>query len=99
MHPLEDPVYAPVTRPVNGSPHPDVAKWGAASQVRWFQRFWGSSAMPTVLPKDAALYYCQSIEHRGPCCESCYDDVLEGWDDGLFDEHCCCRALHGGALA
>ena len=91
MHPLEDPSYEPAVHPpVNGAPNTDVGKWGPASQMRWFRRFWGTPEMPTVLPSDAALYYCQSLEHRGFCCESCIDDALEGYWD--LAEDCCCRA-------
>lgn len=88
---LDDPAYEPVHRPVGGRPNPVVAKWGARSQVRWFARFWGSEEMPTLRPSDAADFYCSSTEHKGFCCETCLDDVEQGYDN--IDGHCCCRGL------
>lgn len=89
--PLEDAAYEPVARPINGRPNPLVKKWGPRSQLRWFKRFWGSDAMPTLSTADANEYHCSSLEHKGGCCGSCIEDYEMGYDD--LGEHCCCRAL------
>lgn len=47
--------------------------------------------MPTLRPSDAADFYCSSTEHKGFCCETCLDDVEQGYDN--IDGHCCCRGL------
>ena len=89
--PLDDPRYEPRYRPLDGKPHPVVKKWGAASQLRWFQRFWGTDEMPTLYAADVADHYCSSVEHKGSCCDSCIEDREYGFD--AIDEHCCCQAL------
>jgi hypothetical protein len=91
--PLNNPAYNPAHRPILGHPNPTVAKWAPASQLRWFARFWGSDEMPTVYSKEAADYYCSSIQHKGGCCESCMEDIE--YDSAYaIDGACCCRALH-----
>lgn len=87
--PLDDPDYEPVHRPINGRPPAVVAKWGAASQVRWFRRFWDSGELGLIPAPDLAGFYCHSVEHTGPCCISCEYDEYEGY--GCSDR-CCCRA-------
>lgn len=79
--PLEDPAYKPKHPPVNGEIPEVVAKWGAASQLRWFQRFGGQLGKR----RDWDRYYVHSVGHRGPCCTSCEED-------GLFPDRCCCKA-------
>lgn len=39
--------------------------------------------------------------HDGDCCESCEQDIAEGYADDIRFEMCCCRALkpeHNGTL-
>ena len=89
--PLEDPAYVPEHPPVNGVVPDVVAKWGPQSQLRWFRRF-----MNQVTPMRASgwdRFYCNSVEHRGLCCESCAEDAENGY--GSFEEHCCCYAVKG----
>lgn len=85
--PLEDPDYEPRHRPVNGRPPDVVAKWGAASQLRWFRRFPGLR----LTYQEWDSFYCESAQHRGLCCESCLQDAEWGFLDS--DDHCCCRAI------
>lgn len=88
-HPLEDLDYKPRYLPVNGKPNPAVAKWGPASQLRWFRRFWGTVEMPMLFDGDLADFYCSSTEHKGACCPSCIDEQESGY---FYIDDCCCRA-------
>jgi hypothetical protein len=85
--PLDDPAYEPLYRPEAGRPPAVVARWGPASQLRWFRRFWPEMGpLPEDVLKD---FYCHSEEHRGACCSSCLSDE---WDGYLtYDDHCCCN--------
>jgi hypothetical protein len=85
--PLEDPAYEPVHRPVNGRPPEVVARWGAASQLRWFRRF--RDELDPMPAEDWAPFYCSSAEHRGLCCYSCLDELEAGF---RYTDSCCCRA-------
>jgi hypothetical protein len=84
--PLEDPAYGPAHPPLPDGSVPDVVeKWGAASQVRWFERF-----LPALRPQRPdywVRFYIASVHHRGQCCESCVQD------GEVFDDVCCCRGL------
>lgn len=88
--PLDDPDYEPVHRPVNGRPPDVVAKWGAASQLRWFRRFWESGELALLREADLKPFYCHSVEHKGACCISCEYDQYDGYYDM---DGCCCRAI------
>ena len=84
--PLEDPTYTPEHPPIGGIVPDVVAKWGPASQLRWFTRFQGQiKPMPIT---EWARFYCESEQHRGICCQSCIDDG-DTWQDGI----CCCITL------
>lgn len=92
LPPLEDLRYEPAYRPVNGRPPELIARWGAASQLRWFRRFMNELAPEVPL----APFYCHSAEHRGPCCDSCVSE----WEDGhAYADACCCRAVDTAASA
>lgn len=84
--PLDDPRYQPKHPPV-GDTIPDVvARWGTASQLRWFRRF----GKDLGTRKDWGLYHCQSEHHLDLCCYSCADDTLTG--HGVTEDgYCCCR--------
>jgi hypothetical protein len=89
--PLDDPDYEPVHQPINGRPPEVIAKWGAASQLRWFRRFWDELGDRNGLVPEAVLapFYCHSAYHRGPCCNSCMSDQEDGY---YYTDSCCCRA-------
>jgi hypothetical protein len=84
---LDDPNYQPVHRPSRGRPPEVVAKWGAASQRRWFLRF--REELAPCTEKDLAPFYCDSVEHRGLCCASCRSEQDDGY---YYTDSCCCRA-------
>lgn len=86
--PLEDPNYDPIHKPVDGRPPAVVAKWGSASQLRWFRRFWGD--LVPMKESELADFYCESGQHKGLCCISC---VQEQYDGYAYTEGCCCRAV------
>lgn len=88
--PLEDPGYEPVHRPENGKPPAIVAKWGAASQVRWFRRFWASKELALLTEQELAPFHCHSTEHKGACCLSCEYDAYDGYSGS--NAGCCCRS-------
>lgn len=79
--PLDDPDYEPKHPPQNGIVPAVVARWAAASQIRWFSRF------RTVLAKrqDWSLFHAESPLHKDWCCWRCRD--VEYWDG----DECCCR--------
>jgi hypothetical protein len=84
--PLEDPTYEPKHPPVGGGVPPVVAKWGPRSQVRWFRRF----AQQLSPRRDWDRFFCSSVEHVGPCCFSCDEELMQG--EGVqLDGWCCCR--------
>jgi hypothetical protein len=88
LAPLDDPAYEPVHRPVNGRPPAVVAKWGAASQLRWFRRFRDELVFPL---DEWEQFHCSSPAHRGLCCVSC----LEEREAGYYDtDGCCCMGLY-----
>lgn len=87
--PLEDPKYDPVHKPIDRRPPAVVAKWGPASQLRWFRRFWDE--ITPVKESELADFYCHSDQHRGPCCASC---ISEQWDGYYYTDGCCCLAVH-----
>jgi hypothetical protein len=91
--PLEDPDYRPLHPPgPRGEIPAVVAKWAAASQLRWFRRFTGQlGRFPGAV---WARFHCASPDHLGLCCDSCLDDQQEGY--GL-DDRCCCRATKADA--
>lgn len=82
--PLDDPTYQPKHPPIDGQIPGVVAKWGPASQLRWFRRF-GSQL---GVRRDWDQFYCHSEHHRGLCCFSCEDEGDLGVQGG---GHCCCR--------
>lgn len=88
LAPLDDPTYAPAHPPVNGRVPEIVAKWAAASQLRWFARF--SGELTPALAADWEPFHCSSDAHRGVCCASCLSDEEDGYWDGPT---CCCKAL------
>lgn len=91
LPPLENPAFEPEHPPVDGRVPVVVARWGAASQLRWFARFFDALAPMPLSHWD--LFYCVSAEHRGTCCPSCLQDRA----DGNFNlDECCCRALKEG---
>ena len=88
--PLEDPTYVPEHPPVDGKIPPVVEKWGAASQLRWFDRFWDDL---DPQPRSVWLrFYCSTVAHKGGCCNSCVEDSTMGYEDG-DGGYCCCREL------
>jgi hypothetical protein len=97
--PLDDPSYDPVHKPVGGRIPEVVARWGAASQLRWFRRFRAevnrqrdalTVAERNALPRDLDEYYIDSEHHRGSCCYSCFDEFEYG-TGVMMDGWCCCR--------
>lgn len=84
--PLDDPQYVPQHPPVQGIVPDVVARWGAPSQLRWFNRF------RTVLApgQDYSHLYSMSAHHPGDCCGSCFDEGNEGYGV-LYDDWCCCQ--------
>jgi hypothetical protein len=87
MTPLEDPAYSPANPPVDGRVPDVVAKWGPASQLRWFNRY--RSQLEPMPPAEWDRFYCTTDDHRGSCCSSCSDDYLNGYS---YVDGCCCRA-------
>ena len=84
--PLDDPTYMPEHPPVDGVIPPVVARWGPASQRRWFRRFWRELADQQGWDS----FYCSSEYHLGSCCYSCGDEAEMG--SGVAqDGWCCCR--------
>lgn len=95
--PLNDPGYEPRVRPTpGGGVPPEILKWGPHSQLRWFHRFCdqlapGSYGGYRLMDRvDLSLYYCDSVQHLGPCCGSCAAD--EEYGGSYFEDQCCCRA-------
>ena len=86
---LDDPAYTPKHPPIGGRVPDVVAKWGAASQLRWFRRFWDDLSRSTLQAKALEPFYCQSEEHRGACCISCLQEQYDGY---YYTDSCCCRA-------
>lgn len=84
--PLDDPHYTPQHPPIDGRVPDVVAKWGPASQLRWFRRFIDQLGQRT----DWARYYCESPHHTGACCGSCFDESNDGYGV-LLDGWCCCQ--------
>ncbi|MET9086148.1 hypothetical protein ABZX77_30455 [Streptomyces sp. NPDC004237] len=84
--PLDDPTYTPQHPPVDGQVPAVVAKWGPRSQIRWFRRF-GRELAPR---RDWSQYHVHSEHHLGTCCDSCFDEYLDGTGVQL-DGWCCCR--------
>jgi hypothetical protein len=89
MTPLEDPTYEPVHKPEQGRIPAVVAKWGPASQLRWFRRFWPS----LVRPQNLSEFWCTSEHHKGPCCGPCEGEFEDGYQGGgvMADGWCCCK--------
>lgn len=85
--PLEDPDYDPAYKPVAGKAPSVIAKWGAASQRRWFERFRNDVKMTH---QEWDQFFVNSSEHRGLCCESCMTEE-EHFGVPVFDDHCCCN--------
>lgn len=84
--PLEDPSYDPVHRPERGRVPAVVARWGPASQLRWFRRFWPA----LVRPQNLSGFWCTSEHHVGPCCVSCDSELQDGFGVQV-DGWCCCK--------
>lgn len=88
--PLNRHDHMPVVVPTEGVIPEVVARWGPRSQLRWFNRF-----VRTLSPRPMSewnRYHVQSLSHTGLCCDSCLEDVSEGYeppDAGL----CCCRGV------
>lgn len=88
--PLEDPQYVPEHPPVDGRIPSVVSKFGAATQVRWFQRFL-KDLKP--MPYDEwERYHIHSVEHPGSCCMSCDEDEELGYGS-MRPDFCCCRSM------
>lgn len=97
LTPLEDPDYEPRHPPVDGRIPDVVARWGKASQLRWFQRFAGE-----LNPlENFAAYWVTSEHHRGVCCGSCLGEFEDGYQGGgvMADGYCCCRDGRGRGTA
>lgn len=92
LAPLEDPTYTPVHQPVGGVIPPVIARWGVASQRRWFHRF--QKALNQS--QDWDLFYCFTGNHRGGCCWSCQSDAEEGYGVTLDFGWCCCLTERTG---
>jgi len=93
MTPLEDPSHEPEHPPENGQIPEVVAKWGKASQLRWFKRFGGD-----LHPRQTwGQYWCESEHHPGLCCHSCQGELRDGYHGGgvMSDGWCCCRDRRG----
>jgi hypothetical protein len=90
LGPLDDPDFEPQHPPVAGRPPAVVERWGARSQVRWFRRFADQVRMPA---RDYEPYHVWSLLHRGLCCVSCSDDVMEGLTDIVDGSRCCCLGI------
>lgn len=88
MHPLDDPAHVPLNPPVDGQIPDVVSRFGPATQIRYFRRFWDDLGVLTE--ERLRDYYCHSIEHRGACCSSCIADEWDGYDYG--GSGCCCRS-------
>jgi hypothetical protein len=86
--PLDDPSYDPVHKPVDGRVPAVVARWGAASQLRWFARFRDELTRRKLISEWDA-FYCESAEHRGSCCDRCIEDWLDGYG---YASGCCCKS-------
>src|SRR5690242_12261465 len=88
LHPLEDPSYDPVHKPVDGRVPDVVLKWGKASQLRWFQRFW-KPWTPLKFDRWNEVW-CSSEYHKGACCGSCYGEYEDGYAGGgvMMDGWC-----------
>lgn len=88
LHPLENPAYDPVHKPQNGRVPSVVAKWGKASQLRWFKRF--RCDVAPLRDEEWSLYWVFSEHHMGVCCDAC---EVESWDGygSKMDGFCCCR--------
>jgi hypothetical protein len=84
-HPLEDPTYTPAHPPMAGEVPDVVAKWGAASQIRWFRRF--HDELKPQRYDYWSRFHTGSPHHRGDCCISCEQD------SEVFEDVCCCRGL------
>ena len=87
--PLDDPAYTPQYLPVAGMVPSAVARWGAASQLRWFRRFRGQ--ITPMRGEEWARFFCVSAAHRGQHCDSCLDDLEDGFDNRP-ESLCCCYA-------
>lgn len=87
QQPLDDPAYAPQYPPVAGMVPSAVARWGAASQLRWFRRFRGQ--ITPMRGEEWARFFCVSAAHRGQHCGSCLDDLEDGFDNRP-ESLCCC---------
>jgi hypothetical protein len=88
LAPLDDPAYRPAHPPVDGLPRDIIARWGARSQLRWFDRFRGQLRGAPI--GFWARFYCSSDTHRGSCCFSCIEDKFTGYGDDITG--CCCRS-------
>lgn len=87
LTPLTRPDYQPKHPPVDGKIPDVVARWGKASQLRWFRRFWKEIGPLESL----GAFWCTSEHHRGPCCPPC-----QGEDGGVVaDGYCCCQDTRG----
>lgn len=86
--PLDDPQYEPEHPPVDGRIPPVVAKFGPATQVRWFRRFLKDLKPPV----EWGRFHVHSVEHLGPCCTSCDEDDMLGYGS-MSPDFCCCRSL------
>lgn len=84
--PLEDPTYTLTHPPIAGQIPDVIEKWGPASQLRWFQRFRAELGQR----RDWDRFYCQSEQHLGLCCTSCWEEGDQGVQ-GCGD-WCCCRS-------
>jgi len=85
--PLDDPAYIPEHPPINGIIPPIVARWGPASQRRWFRRYWGQ----LVREQAWGGFYWSSEHHVNGCCERCGEAPDEWFPPIPLDDWCCCR--------
>lgn len=85
--PLEDPSYVPEHPPVDGKIPDVVYRFGPATQIRWFKRFYKSLGPDN----NFSDYYVDSEHHRGCCCVSCLDEYEEHCGSVIDDGWCCCR--------
>jgi hypothetical protein len=86
--PLLNPSYEPEHPPINGTVPEVVARFGMATQIRWFQRFYRELNHDTAWDE----YYIHSEHHKGLHCISCSYDFNDGYHGGgvIMDGWCCC---------
>lgn len=92
LFPLQDPNYQPEHIPIDGMVPPIIARWGKASQLRWFKRFSKITPKGFTLShrNDFSIFWCDSEHHIGPCCGSCIGEFEDGFGV-MMDGWCCCK--------